>query len=50
MLLSAAMAVIGITMLGRTLMAGGGPLALGTVLGLLFLAAGLGRLYFTWRQ
>lgn len=50
MLLSAAMVVIGIAMLARTLTAGGGPLALGTVLGLLFVAAGAGRLYFTWRQ
>ena len=50
MLLSAAMVVIGLVMLGRTLMAGGGPFALGTVLGLLFMAAGAGRLYFTWRQ
>ena len=49
MLLSAAMVALGIVMLARTLMAGGGPLAVGTVLGLLFVAAGAGRLYFTWR-
>ena len=50
LLLSAAMVVVGIAMLVRTLGAGGGPLALGTVLGVLFVAAGAGRLYFTWRQ
>ena len=50
MLLSAIMVVIGIAMLARTLAAGGGPLALGTLLGLLFIAAGAGRLYLTWRS
>lgn len=50
MLLSAAMVLVGLAMLERTLSAGGGPLALGTVLGLLFVGAGAGRLYFTWRQ
>lgn len=47
--LSAAMVVIGLSMLVRTLGAGGGPLALGVVLGVLFVAAGAGRFYFTWR-
>lgn len=50
LVLSAAMVVIGISMLVRTFGAGGGPLALGTVLGILFVAAGAGRLYFTWRR
>ena len=50
LLLSAAMVAIGIAMLVRTLKAGGGPLALGTVLGVLFVAAGAGRLYVTWRR
>lgn len=50
LLLSAAMIVIGLAMLVRTLGAGGGPLALGIVLGLLFVAAGAGRFYFTWRR
>ncbi len=50
LLLSAAMVVIGLAMLVRTLGAGGGPLALGTVLGILFVAAGAGRLYLTWRR
>ncbi|MDP2710854.1 MAG: hypothetical protein Q8O56_06515 [Solirubrobacteraceae bacterium] len=50
MVLSAAMAVLGLAILVRTFGAGGGPLALGTVLGLLFVAAGGGRLYVTWRR
>ena len=50
LVLSAAMVVIGIAMLVRTLAAGGGPLALGTILGVLFIAAGAGRLYFTWSR
>lgn len=50
LVLSAAMVLIGVAMLVRTLNAGGGPLALGTVLGILFVAAGAGRLYFTWRR
>ena len=50
LVLSAAMVVIGLAILVRTFNAGGGPLALGTILGLLFVAAGAGRLYFTWRD
>jgi uncharacterized membrane protein YadS len=50
LLLSAAMVAIGIAMLVRTLGAGGGPLTLGIVLGLLFVAAGAGRFYVTWRR
>jgi len=50
LLLSLAMVVIGLAMLVRTLGAGGGPLTLGFVLGLLFVAAGAGRFYFTWRR
>ncbi|HWI07849.1 MAG TPA: hypothetical protein VNT54_10070 [Solirubrobacteraceae bacterium] len=49
LVLSAAMVVIGLVMLVRTLGAGGGAFALGTVLGILFVAAGAGRLYFTLR-
>jgi len=49
LVLSAAMVVVGIAILVRTFGAGGGPLALGTILGVLFVAAGAGRLYFTWR-
>ena len=49
MALSAAMVVLGLAILARTFAAGGGPLALGTILGVLFVAAGAGRLYFAWR-
>jgi hypothetical protein len=49
LVLSAAMVVLGLAMLVQTFSAGGGPLALGTVLGLLFVGAGAGRLYFAWR-
>ncbi len=47
--LSAAMVVLGVAMLVRTFGAGGGPIALGTILGVLFVAAGAGRLFFAWR-
>lgn len=49
LVLSAAMVVLGLAILVRTFSAGGGPLALGTILGLLFVAAGVARLYFSWR-
>jgi multisubunit Na+/H+ antiporter MnhB subunit len=44
-LLSAAMILIGVALVIRTLAAGGGGLALGLLFGVLFIAAGLGRLY-----
>jgi hypothetical protein len=44
-LLSALMVVIGLAMIVRTLAGGGGPVALGLLLGLLFVGAGAGRLY-----
>ncbi|HWM11505.1 MAG TPA: hypothetical protein VNO82_19260 [Solirubrobacteraceae bacterium] len=43
--LSGLMIVIGVAMIVRTLAEGGGPIALGLLLGLLFVAAGAGRLY-----
>jgi hypothetical protein len=43
--LSAAMVLIGIAIVVRTIAAGGGPLALGLLVGVLFIAAGAGRLY-----
>ena len=43
--LSALMVVIGLAIIVRTVAAGGGALALGLLLGLLFVAAGAGRLY-----
>ena len=44
-LLSTAMILIGIAILVRTLAAGGGGFALGLLFGVLFIAAGVGRLY-----
>jgi len=41
--MSALMVVIGIALLVRTIAAGGGPLSLGVLLGVLFVAAGTGR-------
>jgi hypothetical protein len=43
--LSALMIVIGVAIVVRTLAEGGGALALGLLLGVLFVAAGAGRLY-----
>jgi dipeptide/tripeptide permease len=47
---SAVMVVLGIAMLVSTLARGGGPLALGVVLGLLFVAAGAGRIHVGRRR
>ena len=43
--MSTLMVVIGVALIASTLTRGGGPLAVGTILGLLFVAAGAGRLY-----
>ena len=43
--LSGAMVVVGVAMIVVTVAAGGGPLATGVLLGLLFTAAGAGRLW-----
>jgi hypothetical protein len=45
--MSVAMVVVGIAILVSTFARGGGPLTIGVVLGLLFVAAGAGRLYLT---
>ena len=50
LVLSAVMLVLGLAILAVTLANGGGPLALGILLGVLFTAAGGGRLYLTWRR
>ncbi|HEY2771745.1 MAG TPA: hypothetical protein VGI87_14315 [Solirubrobacteraceae bacterium] len=47
--LSIAMIVIGVALLVRTLLAGGGAIATGVILGLLFVAAGAARLYLQFR-
>jgi hypothetical protein len=49
-LLSGAMVIIGLVMLVSTLARGGGPLAAGVVLGALFAAAGVLRLYAATRS
>jgi len=49
-LLSAAMVLIGLALVVRTLAAGGGPAAVGVLLGLLFVAAGAGRLWAEKRR
>ena len=43
------MILIGVALLVRTLIAGGGPLASGVFLGVLFAAAGAARLYLQFR-
>ncbi|MGO9499186.1 MAG: hypothetical protein ACLQA5_21115 [Solirubrobacteraceae bacterium] len=47
--LSIVMIVIGIALIVRTLAAGGGAVATGIVLGVLFVLAGLARLYLQLR-
>lgn len=47
--MSILMVLIGIALLVRTLSAGGGALATGTLLGLLFILAGAARLYLQIR-
>lgn len=47
--MSLIMIVIGLALLIRTLTSGGGPLASGILLGLLFLIAGAARLYLQLR-
>ena len=48
-ILSVAMILIGIALVVRTLVAGGGALATGLVLGILFVLAGAARLYLQLR-
>jgi hypothetical protein len=48
--LSGLMVVIGVAIVVRTVAAGGGALATGVVLGLLFVAAGAGRLWAERRR
>ena len=43
--MSTVIVLIGVALLVSTLARGGGPLAIGVVLGVLFVAAGAGRLY-----
>jgi len=51
--LAVAMVVLGMLIVYRTVEAGGGPAALGILIGALFVAAGLGRLWLHrggWRR
>ena len=43
--LSIALVIIGVVMIARSIGAGGGPASTGIVLGVLFVAAGAGRLF-----
>jgi hypothetical protein len=47
--MSVAMILVGIALVVRTLISGGGALATGLLLGVLFTAAGAGRLYLQSR-
>lgn len=49
-LLSAIMLVIGVVLLVRTLAEGGGPLSVGVIMGVLFVAAGAGRIALSRRH
>jgi hypothetical protein len=49
-LLSGLMIVLGVAIVVRTLAAGGGPLAVGILMGVLFVAAGAGRLWAERRR
>jgi hypothetical protein len=46
---SALLVILGVAMVASTVARGGGPLAVGVVLGLLFCAAGAARLYLLER-
>jgi len=48
--LSVVMLVIGVAILARTIAAGGGPTAVGLLVGVLFVAAGAGRLWIEARR
>jgi hypothetical protein len=48
-IMSIAMIVIGVALVARTLAAGGGAIATGLVLGVLFVIAGAARLYLQLR-
>ncbi|HEY8582378.1 MAG TPA: hypothetical protein VIL49_05500 [Capillimicrobium sp.] len=48
-LLSVVLVVLGVALIVRTLTAGGGAGAVGVLLGALFVAVGVGRLWIAWR-
>jgi hypothetical protein len=49
-LLPTLMVVVGLALIVRTLTLGGGALAIGLIFGVLFVAAGAGRLYLEARR
>jgi len=48
-LLSVILVILGVAMIVRTIVAGGGGLAFGLLMGVLFIAAGVGRSYINTR-
>lgn len=48
--LSALMLAIGVAIIVRTIVAGGGALAAGVIMGILFVLAGAGRLWVAYKQ
>ena len=50
LLLSGLMVLLGVAMIARTIAAGGGAAAAGIILGLLFVAAGAGRIWVERRR
>jgi hypothetical protein len=50
LIMSALMVLIGATIVIRTLATGGGALAVGIMLGVLFMLAGAGRLWVAFKQ
>ena len=49
-ILAMLMIVLGVLMLIGTITGGGGPLATGVVVGVLFVLLGAGRLYLAWKR
>ncbi len=49
-MLSGLMVLIGVAMIVRTVAGGGGPVAVGIIMGVLFVAAGAGRLWAERRR
>jgi hypothetical protein len=47
--LSTLMVLVGISLVARAIAGGGGPLATGVIIGVLFVAAGAGRIWLTFR-
>jgi hypothetical protein len=48
--ISSVLVLLGLAIIARTLAAGGGPLAYGLLMGVLFVAAGVGRIFMERRR